>query len=377
MNKYSSILFLGLIRNIDCFYKNIKVAVNLRNQNIIKNIYCVIWESDARKHKNELRFLENNNIIFCIEKDIKDEPLLEGKGGSGMKVLYSIRKGLEMCNVEEKILKTRFDLVFTEQIIKSILLTDLSNRDKDKCLKTKLLVPGMHFSKPYFFLDWFYYSDCATLRKMVDLPIDKIRRSAKLFQKLNIKLEVGLGTWQFIGPFAECSPLVDAYMMICPFFINQKKSKRFRAHIKKSLVTKSFLTLIFNYFINVKKNIIIYPPKGISFFTRRSNFKQDNQFYYGRYKRNKPNFLIYKSNIFKYWPLPLRKTKDIFLYNESFLEKFPIKNNFLIFRNVNKDYEKKSLNIKLISDEFKADQTKIIESIYGIDKDEIYDCFWS
>ena len=104
MKNNSSILFLGLIRNLEYFYRNIEIALNLRDYSLIDNIYCVIWKSDAEKNLKEINFLEKNNIIFKIEKDLEDNEILEGKNGSGMKVLHSISVGLGLYQKNQNIL---------------------------------------------------------------------------------------------------------------------------------------------------------------------------------------------------------------------------------------------------------------------------------
>lgn len=376
-NYNKSLLFLGLIRNTKLFYKNLETAIILQRKKIIKNIYCIIWEKDAKSHKKELEFLTKNNINFLVEKDLDDNYLFEGSAGSGIKVIHSIKKGLELCDKNENILKTRYDVLFNEKILNSILSCDISFKNKDKFFNSKILVPGVHISKPYFFIDWFYYSHYSNLKKMIDIDLERLKNPSKLFRKLGINLEIGLGTWQFITPFAKINPLVDAYMMICPFFINQKRSPRFREHLIRSLRCKSFAYLIFAYFTNINRNVLIYPPKGIGFYSRRANFRQDNQFFYGKYKKNKPNILFYRANLFKFWPLPLKRTKDVFLYQNDLIKNFPYKNNFLIFNKIAKEYFlNNDLNYHLIADQFRVDQARIIESIYKIKKEEIFETFW-
>lgn len=378
IKKQKSILFLGLIRNLEYFYRNIEIALRLRDSSLIDNIYCVIWKSDAEKNLKEINFLEKNNIIFKIEKDLEDNAILEGKNGSGMKVLHSISVGLGLYKKNQNIFKTRYDLLLTEEILSKILGTDLSYKTKESYFSSKLLVPGAHLSKPYFFIDWFYYSDLLTLKRLNRLPTNRFLKSAKIFKKLNIPIEIGLGTWQFIAPFAETSPLVDAYMMISPFFIHQKRTYQFREHLKKSLKTKSFIYLIFLYLLNINENIIIFPPTGLGFHSRRANFRQDNQYYEGKYKTNKPNFLFYKSNIFKYWPLPTKRIKNVFLHTNEVIKDFPSKNTFfMIFDDVIKEFESRnSYDLSSIAEEFKNEQTKIIQSIYKLKDKEIFNAFW-
>ena len=79
-------------------------------------------------------------------------------------------------------------MLLTEEILSKILGTDLSYKTKESYFSSKLLVPGAHLSKPYFFIDWFYYSDLLTLKRLNKLPINRFLKSAKIFKKLNIPI---------------------------------------------------------------------------------------------------------------------------------------------------------------------------------------------
>lgn len=371
------ILFLGLIRNTEYFYKSINLAISMREKFIIKNIYSVIWESDAINHPDEIKFLEKNDVIFIIIKDIEDQPLLEGINGSGMKVLHSISKGLEICEENQNILKTRYDVLFTKKTIESLLRTDIAY--EEGLFKSKILVPAAHLSKPYFFIDWFFYSDKSTLKTITNVPIKRLIKPAEIFQSFGMN-RIGFGTWQYISGFAAYSPLVEAYMMICPFFIAQKRSPRFREHMRRSLKTKSFIYLLYSYFLNINKNILIFPPKDIAFYSRWAKSKQDNIFFHGKYSKNKPNYSFYKANIFKFWPLPNNSMRDTFIYESEIFKEFPSNNLFSrLFKDALSSYHISGEKVDLlnITNQFKIDQANIINSIYKIELNKIYKVFWS
>ena len=161
----------------------------------------------------------------------------------------------------------------------------------------------------------------------------------------------------------------------------KKKTHKGYVYLKRSLKTYSFKVLLFSYYSYIKNLVTIFSSENISFYPGSSNFSQDNQFINGK-KSIKYKNLIYRNSfeasIFRLWPIPSFKLKEVFIYDQELLDDLFTKQFFnQFFYPISKEFiAGKFKNEIEIAEQFKAEQELIISSIYSTDISKIREIFW-
>ena len=288
-----SVLFTGLIRDESLFYKSVNLVLNMQKKSVVRDVHAVLWSDELKKHPDACKYLEDNFVKVSFVDSIEQDYLFEAQGGNGIKQLYSIKSGLESFLDEEFVLKTRFDILFSERKFKGIVNTYLKSCEvSSNSEKYKILSPGASVVRPFSFIDWYYLGNVKELKKNLNIDYESLRKIFYRYNKIGLRTSLGAGMWQFVNGFLEENNVVSEYIFLAPFF--EKRSPFFKKTMSWAYGNENFLKLVAFYWKVIDQRFIIDQPSGVLFYSKGK--VMDNLFYS---KKNSIDYFSLSKNIIK------------------------------------------------------------------------------
>lgn len=272
--KENAIVFIGLIRSRELFHRSLEPCFELRKRGIVREIVASLWREEVDEKPDLADFLERNGVMIVTHPRPTDHPVFEKLGRHGIKQMRFFREGIKALPENRRVLRTRFDVIFSPQRLEEILTADLGKgpgeAGRKSRLSGRLWTPATWLTQPLGFRDWCYFGWRSDLERMAFLNendyLHLYRRHLESgrYDKEENMLSLGTGFWQFLGGFRDDFPLFDLFSDLRVF--TDKRRPFYRELMPVLLEDPGYLSLLALYFAVLSDLVIVGDIEGIHYY---------------------------------------------------------------------------------------------------------------
>ena len=245
MHSNLTVLFLGLPRELDRFYRSID---ELNKLNIVSKIIYSTWNGRLSDGLHKKLLAKGVTVL------LNDEPSDIGKN-SIIAQNKSLEFGLELCNENDIVLRTRTDVYISNQLLKDVLIKyENSNVKNSKVFDKKIWIPTFEITKPFYMDDAIFLGKCKDLKYLT-----------KFDMSWNLAMDGGGDTHvrKFIHPFIKIYPQLLSYKDKLidggpnSLYIAPNSKERFKL-LRERLNESDYLDYLTIYYYVLNKYFLIY-----------------------------------------------------------------------------------------------------------------------